>query len=593
MKVFWVNKLEKAYLKYFTVLLKDLPIVEPDSHLIIFYILPNKWFGTKMRERGIVKQFFFTSLSSKTIIYKGLLRSQDLDTFYLDLKNLNFGLGFCLFHRRFSTNTKTSWDKAQPFRLIGHNGEINTIAGNRSWAYSREKSLGVRMDELLTHSKISDSGSLNEMVEALRYRSSITDMEDILALMVPPAPSVQTNHGNEYYEFWSRAMEPWDGPAFITYCDGRTIGARLDRNGFRPCRWAMTEEYFCLASEAGVFKLNESEIQAKGSLKAGSGMMLSLQDGRVYFRDPSQSVHNWDVKYDSRLWKLPTAEVSAKSSQLDKRPIFNVNKEDLEKVLYPMILNAKEAIGSMGDTKLTLACLSDQPRSFFDYFYHNFAQVTNPPLDYIREKVVTDLSTYLGKKPNIFKPSQLLPSPPAYRLDSPVISLEQMQYLRSHANDRPDLETRTASYEIPMTFDSKYGSWATTDLKEAAIEAVQAAKNRYNIIILSDRGADDKNLPIPSLLVLRAVVNALNESGHRLKVSVVVDTGEVLATHHLACLIGFGATAVVLGLPLKQLVLTIIKSYKKSRLMSVRKFNICYGAGFIKNNVEMWNFCSS
>ena len=530
---------------------------------------------TKMRERGIVKQFFFTSLSSKTIIYKGLLRSQDLDAFYLDLKNPKFLTRFCLFHRRFSTNTKTSWDKAQPFRLIGHNGEINTIAGNRSWAYSREKSLGVRMDELLTHSKISDSGSLNEMVEALRYRSSITDMEDILALMVPPAPSVQTNQGNEYYEFWSRAMEPWDGPAFITYCDGRTIGARLDRNGFRPCRWAMTEEYFCLASEAGVFKLNESEIQAKGSLKAGSGMMLSLQDGRVYFRDPSQSVHNWDVKYDSRLWKLPTAEVTAKSSQLDKRPIFHVSKEDLEKVLYPMILNAKEAIGSMGDTA-SLACLSDQPRSFFDYFYHNFAQVTNPPLDYIREKVVTDLSTYLGKKPNIFKPSQLLPSPPAYRLDSPVISLEQMQYLRSHANNRPDLETRTASYEIPMTFDSKYGVVGLRQtLKEAAIQAVQAAKNRYNIIILSDRGADDQNLPIPSLLVLRAVVNALNESGHRLKVSVVVDTGEVLATHHLACLIGFGATAVCPWIALETACFDDNKKLQKIEA-DVRQKNLIY-----------------
>ena len=362
--------------------------------------------------------------------------------------------------------------------------------------------------------------------------------------MVPPAPSVQGQQGNEYYEFWSRAMEPWDGPAFITYCDGRTIGARLDRNGFRPCRWTMTKEHFCLASEAGVFELDESEIQAKGSLKAGSGVMLNLQDGRVYFRDPSQSVHNWDVKYDSRLWALPSSEVSAKSSQLDKRYLFNVNKEDLEKVLYPMILNAKEPIGSMGDTA-SLACLSDQPRSFFDYFYHNFAQVTNPPLDYIREKIVTDLSTYLGKKPNIFKPSQLLPSPPAYRLDSPVISLEQMQYLRSHANDLPDLETRTASYEISMTFAAKYGVVGLRQtLKAAANEAVQAAKNRYNIIILSDRNADDENLPIPSLLVLRAVVNALNESGHRLKVSVVVDSGEILATHHLACLIGFGATAV-------------------------------------------------
>lgn len=499
---------------------------------------------TKMRERGIIKQFFFTSLSSKTIVYKGLLTASDLAEFYLDLQNTDFHTRFCLFHRRFSTNTRTTWDKAQPFRLIGHNGEINTIAGNRSWAYSREKSLGVRMDELLTHSNISDSGSLNEMVEALRYRSTISDMEDILALMIPPAPSVLDDRSNKYYEFWSRAMEPWDGPAFITYCDGRTIGARLDRNGFRPCRWAMTPEYFCLASEAGVFELDESEIEAKGSLKAGSGMMMSLQDGRVYFRDPSQSVHNWDVNYDRRIWALPTLAVKAKDAQLHKWNLFNVNKEDLDKILFPMILEGKEAIGSMGDTA-ALMCISDQPRSFFDYFFHNFAQVTNPPLDYIREKIVTDLATYLGKKPNIFKPSQLLPCPPAYRVDSPVLSLEQINYLRSHLNQKPDIETRIASYEIKSTFEARFGVVGFQQrLKAAAEEAVMAAKNRYNIIILSDRTADEENLPIPSLLILRSVVNALNESGHRLKVSVIVDTGEIRETHHIACLVGFGATAV-------------------------------------------------
>ena len=238
----------------------------------------------KQTERGISKEFFFTSLSATTIVYKALTRAGALDQFYLDLQNPAFVTRFALFHRRFSTNTSSTWDKAQPFRLIAHNGEINTIAGNRSRAFSREKSLGLRADQLLTHGGISDSGSLNEMVEALMYRSSIPQIEDILAIMMPPA------HGqNEFYKFWSRAMEPWDGPAIIMYSDGRNIGARLDRNGFRPARWALTEETFYLSSEAGAFRLDESRIQRKGILHAGTGVKVDLTTGRVHFRDPSLS----------------------------------------------------------------------------------------------------------------------------------------------------------------------------------------------------------------------------------------------------------------------------------------------------------------
>jgi glutamate synthase domain-containing protein 1 len=191
---------------------------------------------TKHRESGFAGEFFFTSLSTTTIVYKALTKAEHLDKLYLDLQDPRFTSRFALVHRRFSTNTRTSWDKAQPFRLIAHNGEINTIAGNRSWAFAREHALGLPFDELLTHTGISDSGSLNEMVEALKYRSSIPKVEDILAIMIPPA-----DQHNSFYKFWSRAMEPWDGPAFITFSDGEKIGARLDRNGFRPCRWTMTE----------------------------------------------------------------------------------------------------------------------------------------------------------------------------------------------------------------------------------------------------------------------------------------------------------------------------------------------------------------
>ena len=221
---------------------------------------------TREKNNGIKNEFFFASLSTTTIVYKGLVKSDALDKFYLDLQNPAFKTRFVLFHRRFSTNTKSTWDKAQPFRLIGHNGEINTVTSNRVWAYSREKAVGLPSDELLTHKGISDSGSLNEMVEALKYRSSIPKVEDILAIMMPPA-----DQHNSFYKFWSRAMEPWDGPALISYSDGETIGARLDRNGFRPCRWTMTDDHFYLCSEAGSFIIEDSKIIKKGALHAGTG----------------------------------------------------------------------------------------------------------------------------------------------------------------------------------------------------------------------------------------------------------------------------------------------------------------------------------
>ncbi|GAB5409850.1 MAG: hypothetical protein BalsKO_22150 [Balneolaceae bacterium] len=380
---------------------------------------------TKLFKHNLEDSLFFSSLSAKTIVYKALTQSYALEEFYLDLKNPKYATRFCLFHRRFSTNTTTSWDKAQPFRLIGHNGEINTIAGNRSWAKSREKMIGAEKNELLTREKISDSGSLNEMVEALRYRSSIPNVEDILAICMPPA-----TEGNKFYKFWSRAMEPWDGPALITYANGYTIGARLDRNGFRPCRWTRTEDHFYLSSEAGTFGMDESEVEAKGTLYAGRGVTVDLASGSVLFRDPSHSKENHDAPFDARVELIPKKVGDIEDRFADKKPFFSFTDEELSKIIYPMAESGKEPIGSMGDTA-RLAVLSDEPRPFFDFFFQNFSQVTNPPLDYIREKIVTDLTVYLGKKPNIFEPKELIPPAPAYELKSPFLSLSQMDFVYS------------------------------------------------------------------------------------------------------------------------------------------------------------------
>ena len=493
---------------------------------------------TKHREHGFASEFFFTSLSTTTIVYKALTKAEHLDKLYLDLQAPRFVSRFALVHRRFSTNTRTSWDKAQPFRLIAHNGEINTIAGNRSWAFAREHALGLPFDELLTHTGISDSGSLNEMVEALKYRSSIPNVEDILAIMIPPA-----DQQSSFYKFWSRAMEPWDGPAFITFSDGEKIGARLDRNGFRPCRWTMTEDRFYLCSEAGAFPVDESQVESKGTLRAGSGVSVELSSGSVHFEDPSRSLDNHDARFDPHLLKIEFGPRSTENPDLSRQHLFCYTDEDRERLLFPMILEGKEPIGSMGDTARP-AVLSQEPRSFFDYFYQEFAQVTNPPLDYLRESMVTDLTTHLGRRPNIFAPKELLPPARAIELHSPVLSLSQMEYLQKLAESggtQGHLKTR----ELHMTFRRDHGAVGfRAQLRKLAADAVAAVQNGCSIIVLTDRLATYEHPPIPSLLVLRAVSKALNQAGELLSASIVVDTGEVRSTHHVAALVGFGAAAV-------------------------------------------------
>ncbi len=529
---------------------------------------------TKLREQGIVRGFFFASLSSQTIVYKALTRANALDDFYLDLQNEEFETRFALFHRRFSTNTRTTWDKTQPFRIIAHNGEINTITGNRSWAISREKYLGVPKDELLTREKISDSGSLNEMVESLTYRSSIPFVEDILAIMIPPATD-----GNSFYKFWSRAMEPWDGPAFISYSDGSSIGGRLDRNGFRPCRWMITDDHLYLSSEAGSFSVDEGKVKAKGSLQAGNGIKMDLNVGKVHFRDPSYSRENFDAEFEHRLEEL----IEQPLDESDKSPanihLFRYTREDIENLLVPMISDGKEPIGSMGDTARP-ALFSDQPRSFFDYFYQNFAQVTNPPLDFIREKMVTDLSMYLGKRPNIFSPKELIPQFPGFEIETPLLSLGQMKTLRM-INDSSSV-VKTAEFD--MVFDRNYGDVGfRSTIRNITEKAIKAVQNGATILIISDRNATYKKPPIPSLLMLRSLVNALNESGLRLNASIVVDTAEVRNTHHFAALIGFGATGVC---PYRALEFALFDEHRKTKNLppDEREKNLIksYNTGLLK-----------
>lgn len=499
---------------------------------------------SRMKDEGLYQTVSYASLSTTTIIYKALTQAHMLGEFYPDLRDPMYTTRFALFHRRFSTNTRTGWEKAQPFRLIAHNGEINTIASNRSWAYSREQALGIRRDELLTHDNMSDSGSLNEMVEALKYRSSIPHVEDILAIMMPPA----TGHSG-YYSFWGRAMEPWDGPAFITYCDGNSIGARLDRNGFRPCRWTMTEGAFYLASEAGIFDLDPKVIQGKGTLAAGSGVKVELGNGQVHLRDPSESRENFNAEFDPRLLPMSSREERAEPKLLPSAAAFGLTQDELDRVLVPMISDGKEPIGSMGDTA-RLAVLSEGPRTLFDFFVQDFAQVTNPPLDYMRESMVTDLTTHLGRRPNIFAPKELIPPTQALVSDTPVLSLGEMAFLDelTERNLAPGLKAAV----IDCSFVPTGSGRALRDaLDRLAGRAKDAVDRGYSILILSHRMVDLERMPVPSVLAVRAVVTELNRWGQRLETSIVLEAGDIFTTHQLACCISFGATAVCPSLALE------------------------------------------
>ena len=486
---------------------------------------------TNQRREGILSEFFFNSLSARTIVYKALCTSYQLDEFYLDLKNPKFKVAFVMFHRRFSTNTLASWDKVQPFRLVAHNGEINTIEGNRAAAASREIALGLPKDQILTRVGASDSGNLNGMIEALKYRSSMPFLKDILSIMIPPAGS----HASSYFRFWSRAMEPWDGPALVVYCDGKRIGARLDRSGFRPCRWKKTKDYFALCSETGVFNFDPINVEEQGVLNAGRTVDIHTFKGEINFQNPDELISNKDFVFDPRLTKLLYKSPRIKEDRYSKMmSIFYYTKEDLSKELHPMIEEGKGPIGSMGDTA-TLPALSTIHRSIYDYFYQDFAQVTNPPLDYIREKMVTGLKVYLGRKPNIFSPKEMIPPFKGIELDGPVIGHGQMEYLLAEESVGV----------IDICFDRTEVTKTFTDrIDECVTEAVNATQNGKNIIILSDRAATYERPPIPSILVMRAVQVELNRLGIRLKISLIVDSGEIRNDHQIAILISFGASAV-------------------------------------------------
>jgi glutamate synthase (NADPH/NADH) large chain len=501
--------------------------------------------------------FYIASLSYKIIIYKGQLTSNQLRHYYPDLNDKRVVSAFGLVHSRFATNTFPSWKLAQPFRYIAHNGEINTLQGNINWLRTSEKGFTSpffsreEMDMLLpvVTSEQSDSACLDNMIELLTLTGR--SLPHVMMMLIPEAWD-----GNEmmdpvkkaFYEFHACFQEPWDGPASISFTDGKIIGATLDRNGLRPSRYCVTtDDRVILASETGVLPVDPSMIKEKGRLQPGKMFVVDLEQGKIISDEElkqticSQKPYNeWLNKYKIRLEELPEPRVMFTHLEHDAivkyHKAFGYSLEDIEKIVGPMALDGKEPIGSMG-TDVPLAVLSDQPQHISSYFKQLFAQVTNPPIDPIRERLVMSLTTFAGSNGNLLIEEPL--SCHTVALNHPVLSNRELEKIRS-------IDTGIFQAKTLQTYfvaDGKPGSMQR-GLDRLCRYAVDAVEDGFEVLILSDRAIDSEHAPIPSLLATATVHHHLIRKGYRGKVGLIVEAGDVWEVHHFACLIGFGATAI-------------------------------------------------
>ncbi|BAY44803.1 ferredoxin-dependent glutamate synthase GltB [Scytonema sp. HK-05] len=525
------------------------------------------------------EDFYICSLSSRTIVYKGMVRSAVLGDFYEDLKNPAYKSAFAVYHRRFSTNTMPKWPLAQPMRLLGHNGEINTLLGNINWMMAREASLHhpiwkSRIDELKPFVYIdnSDSATLDNVLELL-VRSGRSPLEALM-IMVPEAYQNQPELRNspeiiDFYEYYSGLQEAWDGPALLVFGDGRKVGATLDRNGLRPARYCITkDDYIIVASEAGVVNIDEANILEKGRLGPGQMIAVDLESQEV--------LKNWEIKqriakqqpygewlrqYRQELKQLVSGQSAVvngngvkenghgstnqnghSTKEIDRQALlrqqigFGYTTEDVEMVIQPMAMEGKEPTFCMGDD-IPLAVLSEKPHLLYDYFKQRFAQVTNPPIDPLRESLVMSLKVELGERGNLLDPK------PEYakrlKLDSPVIDEAELEAIKLSGFATAQLSTLFEIASGPEGLKA-----AVQSLQAQAAESVKAGAK---ILILSDRvdhGIDTEYSYIPPLLAVGAVHHHLIREGLRMKTSLVVETAQCWSTHHFGCLIGYGAGAV-------------------------------------------------
>ena len=501
---------------------------------------------------------YFPSLSSRTIVYKGMLTTGQLEEFFPDLSDERVASPLAVVHSRFSTNTFPSWPLAHPYRYIAHNGEINTVRGNRNWMRAREALLSSDFIEgdiarifPIVDPTGSDSASFDEVLELLYLNGR--SLPHSMLMMIPEAwenHATMSKERRDFYAFHSTLMEAWDGPACVTFTDGNQVGAVLDRNGLRPSRYWVTDDgLVVLASEVGVLDIPAERVVRKGRLQPGRMFLVDIEQGRIIEDDEikdslaqAEPYSEWLQSGLVKLSDLPAREhiIYPHASVVRRQRAFGYTEEELRLIVAPMAKNGAESLGSMG-TDTPIAALSSKHRNLFDYFAQLFAQVTNPPLDAIREELVTSLGGSIGPEHNL-----LDPGPASCRqiaLDFPVIDNDELAKI-IHVNAEGDRPGFQAHVVRGLFHVAGGGEGLRERLEEIRAEVSQAIADGAHIIVLSDRDGDAEEAPIPSLLLTSAVHHHLIREKTRTKVGLVVESGEVREVHHVALLIGFGAAAV-------------------------------------------------
>ena len=505
------------------------------------------------------KEFYVPTLSARTVAYKGMLLADQVGKYYKDLKDPRVVSALALVHQRFSTNTFPTWDLAHPFRLIAHNGEINTLRGNVNWIRARQGAisspiLGKDLDKLwpLIYDGQSDSASFDNALELLVM--SGYSIAHAVMMMIPEAwegHTLMDPSRRAFYEYHAAMMEPWDGPAAIAFTDGRQIGATLDRNGLRPARYIVTDDdLVIMASEAGVLPIPEERIVKKWRLQPGKMFLVDLEKGRIIddkeLKDTLASAKpysEWMDRIRIRLDDVESDKLQPGRSSvplLDRQQAFAYTQEDIKFLMIPMATNGEEAIGSMGNDS-PLAVLSNKNKTLYHYFKQLFAQVTNPPIDPIREELVTSLVSFIGPKPNLLGIDEMNP-PIRLEVGQPVLDFFEMEKIR---NIDRYTDGKFKSFELNICYPVAWGKEAIeARLASLCAQAEDAVRAGYSVLIISDRCIDRDHVAIPALLALSAIHQHLLNKGLRTSAGLVVETGSAREVHHFALLAGYGAEAV-------------------------------------------------
>ncbi|MBA4176607.1 MAG: glutamate synthase subunit alpha, partial [Leptothrix sp. (in: Bacteria)] len=504
------------------------------------------------------REYYVPSMSCRTVIYKGLLLADQVGVYFKDLADPRAVSALALVHQRFSTNTFPEWPLAHPYRMVAHNGEINTVKGNFNWMRAREgvmKSpvLGDDLHKLypISFEGQSDTATFDNALELLTM--SGYPLAQAAMMMIPEAwenHELMDERRRAFYEYHAAMLEPWDGPAAMVFTDGKQIGATLDRNGLRPARYIVTDDdLVVMASESGVLPVPQNRIVKKWRLQPGKMFLIDLEQGRIVDDEELKNQYanarpyrQWIENVRVPLGNIPVGErpPSPIDSLLDRQQAFGYTQEDLKFLLAPMAVNGEEAIGSMGNDS-PLAVLSDRNKPLYNYFKQLFAQVTNPPIDPIREAIVMSLNSFIGPKPNLLDINAVNP-PMRLEVTQPVLDFDDMSRLRGIARHTGD---KFRCHEIDITYPVSWGrEGIEAKLASLCAAAVDALKNGHNILIITDRAVSRDKVAIPALLALSAIHHHLVGEGLRTTAGLVVETASAREVHHFAVLAGYGAEAV-------------------------------------------------